>query len=114
MHIVFWGTILVGLTVLGAGGPVAAGQSTDLGELTTNSSSDLPDKFSREIQGDGTRMVFDVDLSLLHSPTKPGSAIRVTAGGFANGHRVVWIDIGVIRTDGGLDTRAQTQMNLPV
>ncbi|MFP4218522.1 MAG: hypothetical protein ACLFR6_06765 [Salinarchaeum sp.] len=114
MHIAVWGTILVGLTVLGVSGPVAAGQPTDVGDITTNSSSDLPDEFSREIQGDGTRMVFDVDLSLLHSPTKPGSAIRVTAGGFANGHRVMWIDIGGIRTDGGLDTRSQTQMNLPV
>ncbi|GEM_PF-5745822 len=114
MHIVFWGTILVGLVALGAGGPVAAGQSTDVGEIATNNSSDLPSEFSQEIQGDGTRMVFDIDLSLLHSPTKLGSAVRVTVGGFASGDRVVWIDVGVVRTDSGLDTRSQTQMNLPV
>ncbi len=114
MQAVFLGVVLVGVVAVGASGAVVAGQPAETDALATTNGSDLPTEISREIEGEGTRMAFDLDLSLLQSPLAAGSAVRFIGGGFANGQRVIWVDVGVVRTESGLETRSQMRMNLPI
>ncbi len=115
--LVLW-TITAPVTAVGAPTSTQTALSATLvdeGSHTTSSPAQMPgdETVFEEVETNSSSFVMKVNMSLFTTLFQPGSVLRITTGGTANGERVVWFDIGIGRGPDGFELHSDTSLNLP-